>query len=166
LPVFIEGLIESTKSEKFLYSVKAGDAFFTRTSETIEEIGFASVCETTIDQATFAGFLIRFRPTTNELNMKYAKYYFRSDMLRTFFVKEMMIVTRASLQQSLLKNLFVLLPPYAEQQKIADYLEKKCAKIDKLISEKQESIRTMQDYKKSLIYEYTTGKKRVKGFAS
>jgi restriction endonuclease S subunit len=54
-------------------------------------------------------------------------------------------------------------PPFFEQNAIADFLDSKCAEIDKLISEKHESIKTMQDYKKSLIYEYTTGKKRVKG---
>lgn len=162
LPEKVEGLVESTKTEQVYYSVKKDDAFFTRTSETIEEIGFTSVCEKTIPNATFAGFLIRFRPTTNLLNMSYAKYYFRAEMLRAYFVKEMMIVTRASLGQDLLKNLPVLLPSLIEQQKIADYLDKKCTQIDELITDKQKQIEKMKSYKKSLIYEYVTGKKRVR----
>lgn len=47
------------------------------------------------------------------------------------------------------------------QQQIADYLDKKCAEIDKLISIKQQKIETLTEYKKSLIYEYVTGKKQV-----
>lgn len=53
-------------------------------------------------------------------------------------------------------------PPVSEQQQIADYLDEKCLKIDSLISQKQQAIETMQKYKKSLIYEYVTGKKRIK----
>jgi type I restriction enzyme S subunit len=67
---------------------------------------------------------------------------------------------------ALIHNLSVVIPKNISKQKsIAAYLDSKCAEIDKLISEKQESIHTMQDYKKSVIYEYTTGKKRVKGFS-
>jgi type I restriction enzyme S subunit len=62
-------------------------------------------------------------------------------------------------------KLNVCIPDLDEQQQLVAFLDSKCAEIDKVISEKQESIRTMQDYKKSLIYEYTTGKKRVRGFA-
>jgi type I restriction enzyme S subunit len=163
LPSSVNGLVESTKNEQSLYSVKKDDAFFTRTSETIEEIGFSSVCESTIINATFAGFLIRFRPTSDELNMMFAKYYFRADILRSFFVKEMMIVTRSSLSQSLLNNLFVILPPLNEQKQIHDYIKDKCTRIDNIIAEKCQSIETIKAYKKSLIYEYVTGKKRIQG---
>lgn len=54
-------------------------------------------------------------------------------------------------------------PPIDEQKKIADYLDIKCKEIDDLIKNKQEQIEKMKQYKKSLIYEYVTGKKRVKG---
>lgn len=54
-------------------------------------------------------------------------------------------------------------PPIKEQQRIADYLDKKCDEIDGLISDKKAQIEKIQEYKKLLIYEYVTGKKRVKG---
>ena len=73
----------------------------------------------------------------------------------------MNIVTRASLGQDLLKAMSVTLPPMVEQHQIADYLDKKCADIDSLISIKQQKIEKLQEYKKSLIYEYVTGKKEV-----
>lgn len=61
-----------------------------------------------------------------------------------------------------MNNSFLAMPPLAEQEEIADYLDKKCSEIDQLISIKQQKIVELNDYKKSLIYEYTTGKKEVK----
>ena len=55
----------------------------------------------------------------------------------------------------------IIVPLIEEQQEIADYLDKKCSEIDQLISIKQQKIVELKEYKKSLIYEYTTGKKRV-----
>ncbi|MGN0841468.1 MAG: restriction endonuclease subunit S [Candidatus Ornithospirochaeta sp.] len=155
------GKIRSTKEEQIIYSVEEGDIFFTRTSETIEEIGFSSVCLKTIPEATFAGFLIRVRPTSNELDVRYSAYYFRSDVHRRYFTKEMNLVTRASLGQTLLKNIPVLIPPMEEQQRIADYLDRKCSEIDTLIKSKEKLIEELTAYRKSLIYEYVTGKKEV-----
>lgn len=162
IPQNVDGLIMSTKTEQNIYSVKYGDVFFTRTSETIEEIGFASTCLKSIDNSVFAGFLIRFRPTSSDLIPEFSKFYFRSNIHRKFFVKEMNLVTRASLSQNLLGRLPVLLPPLCEQQMIAINLEKKCAEIDGAIEEKKEQLEILEQYKKSLIYEYVTGKKEVK----
>ena len=50
-----------------------------------------------------------------------------------------------------------------EQQTISNFLDRKCAEIDDLLAEKQKAAETMRQYKKSLIYEYVTGKKRVAG---
>ncbi len=161
LPRNVDGLILSTKTEQNIYSVRCGDVFFTRTSETIEEIGFASTCLKSIDNSVFAGFLIRFRPTSNDLAPEFSKFYFRSTIHRKFFVKEMNLVTRASLGQNLLGGLPVLLPPILEQKLIAQYLENKCAEIDKVIEDKKEQLEILEQYKKSLIYEYVTGKKEV-----
>lgn len=54
-------------------------------------------------------------------------------------------------------------PSKEEQIEIANYLDKQCAQIDEIIKDKQNQIDKMEKYKKSLIYEYVTGKKRVKG---
>ena len=162
LPDKVSGLIESTKAERKFFSVEKGDVFFTRTSETAEEIGLTSTCYHKIEDATFAGFLIRFRPDSGILAPGFSKYYFSSDILRRFFVKEMMIVTRASLGQNLLKNLDVILPPISEQYEIANYLDEKIGKIDDVIFKLEKIISLAEQTKKSLIYEYITGKKRVR----
>lgn len=58
-------------------------------------------------------------------------------------------------------NFLIPLPPLDEQKEIADYLDEKCSEIDTLIEKKQQFLAEMANYKKSLIYEYVTGKKEV-----
>ena len=71
---------------------------------------------------------------------------------------------RKILNYSELKKNKVILPPISEQQAIADYLDDKCTKIDAVIADKHAQLETLAAYKKSLIYEYVTGKKSVPGF--
>ncbi len=58
-------------------------------------------------------------------------------------------------------NTYIPYPPIPEQQVIADFLDAKCAKIDEIISQKREQLAIIEEYKKSLIFEYVTGKKEV-----
>lgn len=58
-------------------------------------------------------------------------------------------------------NLQFAIPTVIEQQQIVDYLDKRCEEIDNLIKIKQEKIEKLKEYKKSLIYQYVTGKKEV-----
>ena len=158
LPENIYGLVNSTTEERKIYSVEEGDVFFTRTSETVEEIGFASTCMETIQDATFAGFLIRFRPSSNRLYKGFSKYYFRCDLNRKYFVKEMNLVTRASLSQNLLNNLAVVLPSYEEQIDIYNTLELKIGGINLSIDKLKYQIEKLKQAKQSLINEAVTGK--------
>ena len=161
IPTQVKGLVEANDQERERYSVKRGDVFFTRTSETVDEIGIAAACLKDIQDSTFAGFLIRFRPMTDELLPEFSKYYFRNKLVSEYFAKELVMVTRASLGQELLKSLPVFIPPMKEQQAIADYLDEKCAAIDALVAEKEKLIADLEAYKKSLIYETVTGKREV-----
>ena len=58
-------------------------------------------------------------------------------------------------------SIFSLVPPLEEQKAIADFLDKKCGEIDEIIKDKQAQLEKIDAYKKSLIYEYVTGKKEV-----
>lgn len=55
----------------------------------------------------------------------------------------------------------IMLPPLPEQKAIANYLDEKCSEIEATIAEKQKQLETLEEYKKSLIFEYVTGKKEV-----
>lgn len=69
--------------------------------------------------------------------------------------------TLPGMAQSSYNNMEIPVPPLEEQQTIASYLDTKCAEIDALIAIKQQKIDELKDYKKSVIYEYVTGKKEV-----
>lgn len=161
LPKFVSGLAKSSKQERRLFSVERGDVFFTRTSETAEEIGFTSTCLETIPNAVFAGFLIRFRPNANVLDPNFSKYYFRAHIHRSYFVKEMNLVIRASLSQQLLKGLPILLPSLQEQYAIASYLDSKINEIDLCLDNKTKQISLLQERKQIIINDVVTGKVKV-----
>ena len=164
LPEYGSGLVQSTEQDRKIYSVVAGDVIFTRTSETVEEIGFSSTCLKTIEYATFAGFLIRFRPTANILDSGFSKYYFRNILMRDFFIKEMNLVTRASLSQDLLKKLPVTLPPLEEQAQIAVFLSQKSMIFAKLTENAESAIELLKERRKALISAAVTGKIDVRNW--
>ena len=60
-----------------------------------------------------------------------------------------------------MKKISIPVPPLAEQERIAGFLDAKCAEVDALIAEKQNQLATLEEYKKSVIFEYVTGKKEV-----
>ena len=164
LPKVFEGLVQSTENDRKLYSIKRGDVLFTRTSETIEEIGFSSASLGDVENATFAGFLIRFRPKQETLLPEYSRFYFRNLLLRAFFVKEMNLVTRASLSQELLKKLPVTLPSLNEQKQIADFLSQKDQIFEKLIQNSIVQISLLKERRTALISSAVTGKIDVRNW--
>jgi len=164
IPSQINGFAQSSLEDRIAYSVKKGDIFFTRTSETIHDIGMASTCLQTIPNATFSGFTIRFRQLKEVLIPSFSRYQFRSGYSQSFFVKEMNLVTRASLGQDLLKRLHTIVPPLKEQQQIANYLDEKTSKIDILIEKSNKSIELLKEKRTALISAAVTGKIDVREF--
>lgn len=93
-----------------------------------------------------------------------SNYYYR--LLHTFDIMKGFYGMGDGVRQNLkydgeLCNLLVVRPSQIEQQQIAEYLDKKCSEIDKAIANKEQVIEKFTEYKKSLIYECVTGKKRV-----
>ena len=68
---------------------------------------------------------------------------------------------REGMSADAIRNTPIPYAPLNEQKEIADYLDAKCAKIDKLIAKKEQLIKELESYKKSLIYEVVTGKREV-----
>ena len=110
--------------------------------------------------------MIRFRPIPNVLDKDFSKYYFRSHIPRVYFVKEMNLVTRASLSQELLKSLPVLLPSLEEQQVLAQFLDKQVEKMNSTILEIESAVQKLKEYRQSLISEAVTGKIDVRGWGA
>lgn len=98
---------------------------------------------------------------SKENSTKFLKYVFLSSVFidvinsSTYGTK----MPRANID--FINNLKIAIPNIFEQNEIANYLDEKCSKIDKLIEIKHSKIEKLQEYKKSIIYEYVTGKKLV-----
>ena len=91
----------------------------------------------------------------------YIEYYCKSNAFTDNVSSNSYGISYPAINSSVLMGFYIPSPPLAEQQAIADYLDEKCAAIDKLIAVKQAKIDKLNDYKKSLIYEYVTGKREV-----
>ena len=97
------------------------------------------------------------------INKRYFHYLMRNKTYATEFRRLSGGIREGQwdLPSEALNNTIILLPPLDEQQEIADYLDNKCAEIERIIANKKSQIETLDGYKKSLIYEYVTGKKEV-----
>lgn len=95
------------------------------------------------------------------LAYQYLYYFLLSNPFQNMvgFLKNGMGVPH--LTQENMKSALIPIPPLSDQRAITSYLDEKTAQIDALISLKQEKIAELKNYRKSIIYEYVTGKKRV-----
>ena len=101
--------------------------------------------------------------STGKSNLKYLEYIFKTPQCIGEFRKKSTGIA-AGLMRLYTEGLFSIYLPYpalSEQEEIAEYLNEKCAGIDALIAKKQQYLTEIENYKKSLIYEYVTGKKEV-----
>ena len=108
---------------------------------------------------TYGAFMCVYRSRYN----KFIHYVFLSDIF-SYYLGTFLTSTVNQLTNLNLYNIQIPIPmDLNEQQAIVEFLDHKCAEVDDLIAEKQKAAETMRQYKKSLIYEYVTGKKRVAG---
>ena len=97
------------------------------------------------------------------LSPKYAWYYLSGIRVRQY-ISSLSTGTSSSMQnisQSQYGNIFITIPSIGEQSEITKYLDEKCRSVDALVTKKQQYLTEIENYKKSLIYEYVTGKREV-----
>ena len=110
--------------------------------------------------AFFPDSVVGFIPNA-DINDEYLYYIFKA--MKPEFVRTAIKSTQLNLNVERIRDLFVpVVVQKSEQLEIAEYLNTKCADIDALIAKKQQYLAEIENYKKSLIYEYVTGKKEVK----
>ena len=119
----LKGLVEASNDELVRYGVKRGDVFFTRTSETIEEIGYTSVLLEDIENCVFSGFLLRARPITDLLLPEYCAYCFSTSNIRNTIIKKSTYTTRALTNGTSLSQIEIPLPPLEVQKRIVEVLD-------------------------------------------
>lgn len=150
LPEELESLVQTTDKEREGCSIKAGDVFITRTSETMDELGMSSVALKDYPNATYNGFTKRLRPITNRVNPRYIGYYLRTPKFRGQFMAFSTMTTRASLANNDLLNMEVELPSMEIQHRIATIL----SRYDSLIESYQKQIKLLEEAAQRLYKEW------------
>ncbi len=101
-------------------------------------------------------------PQKNTGECRYFKWLFKSaSYINALQSTSNLIRDGQAMRYSNFIQIIIPYPPLDEQQQIADYLDSKCSEIDAIIADKKRQRGILADYKKSLIYEYVTGKKEV-----
>lgn len=113
------------------------------------------------DSVLFGGYHAVILHAKTKRDNRYLAYLFKTDEWRKQIRTVVSGVKVFSITQRVIMDASVILPSFEEQQKISNYLDDKCAEIDAIIAQRQEQLAVLADYKKSIIYEYVTGKKEV-----
>ena len=150
LPDQLESLVQTTDKEREACSIKAGDVFITRTSETMDELGMSSVALRDYPNATYNGFTKRLRPITDRVNPRYIGYYLRTPKFRGQFMAFSTMTTRASLANNDLLNMEVELPSMETQHRITTIL----SRYDSLIENYQKQIKLLEEAAQRLYKEW------------
>jgi type I restriction enzyme S subunit len=133
VPDQLTSLVNSSEKERKSCSIKRGDVFLTRTSETDEELGLSSVALKDYPNATFNGFTKRLRPKhSDKILPEFAGFLFRSPLFRAMVSGMSSITTRASLNNGMLSEIKIKIPSIGLQTSISDLLYSLHRKIDLL----------------------------------
>ena len=154
------GKVSLTRDEIHRFDARKNDVFFTRTSETPEEVGMSSVLLEDIDDCVFSGFVLRGRPKNDMFVPEYCKYCFTTEAVRSAIIMGCTYTTRALTNGKQLSTIEIVVPPKPEQEAIAKTL----AEIDELISSLEKLITKEKAIKQGAMQELLTGKRRLPGF--
>ena len=145
----IKGKVDVTDDEIKRFKVNDNDLFFTRTSETLDEVGLTSVYLGQDKDTVYSGFLLRARPKDKNINSLFYAYYLRTAEMRYHLISHSSITTRASLNGTNLSKIKLKKPPIEIQNKIANMLfliEKKIELNQKINNNLQRLIKNIIDF--------------------
>lgn len=154
------GKVKISLNEKQNNVIK-NDILFLMSSEDYDGIGKSSLCKENHPQPLYLNSFCKGLRVGNKFNSIFLNYFMNSAVGKYFCQIASNGFIRINLRQDKLLSCPILCPSLSEQQSIADYLDQKCSEIDELISIKQQKIEKLKDYKKSLIFECVTGKRKV-----
>ena len=145
----LKGKVLVNKKELENFRVKEGDLFFTRTSETIDEIGFPAVVMEPMERVVFSGFVLRGRAEKNDpLVNIFKSYIFFTDNFRSEMKKKSSMTTRALTSGTALKEMYFSYPKDLEEQtKIGEIL----LRLDNIITLHQRKLEKLKLAKKALL---------------
>jgi type I restriction enzyme S subunit len=115
----VTGLVTLTKEERKRFEARRGDLFFTRTSETVDEVGTVAVLVDDIPDASFSGFILRGRPSSAVVDSVFLARAFQLDAVRDQVTSSATYTTRALTNGRALGRIVISIPPVDEQRTIA-----------------------------------------------
>ena len=149
--------IEDTVAKPYI--LQDGDLLFARSGGTV---GKSFLYKQSYGNAAFAGYLIRAVVNRTIAVPEYVYYYTNSSIYDTWKNSIFIQSTIQNIGADRYSNMPIIVPNNIEEQRsIVEYLNERCVSIDALIRKKQQYLTEIENYKKSLIYEYVTGKKEV-----
>jgi type I restriction enzyme, S subunit len=157
----ILGCVDVNARELRAYEVRQGDVFFTRTSETVEEIGVSSVMLDEPEDTVFSGFVLRARPTDQSLDNQFKGYCFAARYFRQQVTARASYTTRALTNGRSLSAALLARPPFPEQRAIAAAL----SDVDALLGGLTRLIAKKRDLKQAAMQQLLTGQTRLPGFS-
>ena len=137
--------------------INYGDILLAGTGELVEEIG-KNIVYLGAEPCLAGGDIIVMRHSQDPVFLNYAMNSISSQMQKSKGKAKLKVV---HISATNIGNVLIALPPIEEQIIIGKYLDEKCNNIDRLVEIKKQKIEKLNQYKKSLIYEYVTGKKEV-----
>ncbi|WP_413517776.1 restriction endonuclease subunit S [Carnobacterium maltaromaticum] len=143
------GKVTLSQNEIERYRVCKGDLFFTRTSETIKEIGYPSVMMDEPEDTVFSGFILRCRAETfDPLENEFKKYVFFTENFRQEMTKKSSMTTRALTSGTSLKEMYFKFPKNKEEQK---KIGKFMSSIDETITLHQHQLNILKQTKQGFL---------------
>lgn len=152
------GKLSLTEKQANGYMLEKDTVLFARSGGTV---GKTFLYKPEYGKAAFAGYLISAIPDKEKMQAEWLYYFSLSNV---YWDWANQIFTQATIQNigaDKYSNLPIPIPSIDIQNAIVNYLNKKCAEIDDIITDKKKQLETLEQYKKSVIYEYVTGKKEV-----
>jgi type I restriction enzyme S subunit len=150
LPDNLDEYMDVSENDKITYSVKKGDIFLTRTSESLDELAMSCVADKDYPNTTYSGFLKRLRPTQTDITYdRFMAFYLRSELFRKTMTNNAIMTLRASFNEQIFSYLDLILPDYEKQKKSGDFLFRINQKIklnNKINAELEAMAKTLYDY--------------------
>ena len=153
-----EGKLSLTEEQAQSYILDDKDILFARSGGTVGKAFFYRV---EYGYSAFAGYMIRAKVDSHIINPELVYYATLASNYNDWKAITMTQATIPNIGASKYADFSVVVPIKEEQDELVEYLRRSTEKIDALISEKQALIEDLQAYKKSIIYEVVTGKRRV-----
>ena len=153
-------LLETTKTERNTYNLKAGDVLFIRSSVKPSGVGLTTLVKHDLPDTVFSGFLLRFRDSGN-LDAAFKEHCFHAAYFRKSLIDSSTVSANTNINQSALGRLWLIVPPLHEQQAIAAAL----SDADGVVAGLERVIAKKRLIKQGAIQDLLTARRRLPGFS-